>query len=761
MITCNHCSRELPDNATFCKYCGTKIEAQKKVYCGKCGAEQKKQGTFCEKCGNRLTEAGTTSSPKAAQAGQTVRPSYNNKPNTVDQKQTAPEKPKKKISPLPFIIGGGAVALIIVVVLILTTVMGRNMNQTVKKFAKAYSAENENKIISLMYPKDAKKDAESYYSSHDIVRQCKSLYGSVDLSSYEVTAETDADSELQADFNTVIRSMGITIETEELKKVTLSQGAESSSGKSFEVMMYRTGNRWYIVPNALEQVIANRQEEDVERGETIASAIQSTLASGQVQEAMSDYQNINISLTDDLEYLPQAFQDEFKTNMGKDSVSDLRHTDDGATGYAFKITDSGTVYVYISSDAHLDEWQISPDTTESYFAGEKREVTEQDKVENNKELRYVRLISEKSPLLGYWQADTAGMYIGYNILGDEGLAVYLFTHEGEYAYRTIISIDEYTLSGNDGMIELQNDYNKYLISVQDTKHVTLHVEGDYIDTNDYAFTQGEIGREILSQYEGTWVSQYGGSRDFVYDETCGAVHETDDMVRDFHDQSFIALYDGVNTLGYIFEMDEKNDELSVGQNHSGSSYQINGDKLRHEWWGGTSQDGNDYFRDGSDEAEVLKAVNAYDEWLKANNYTSGYKYALAYIDGDDIPELIIHEINDNFGDALLTYYNQEVYRVSSGQALMGYTEKGGYFLEHYNGLAAENNYIKLSNGNVEIVASSFEGFSPVVGDFADYTVGGQSVSENDYNNYISGLGEFRTIGDIYSSLYDAYQHIND
>ena len=843
-MICSKCGKLLPDDSRFCDKCGSSLETDRKIrkiqikkekaektiesvidslsndrkkeqaenisqnksdvknpsgssdsrkviYCGKCGTQLPSGATFCKTCGYKMDNASQGHKASVQEDAKSVSKS------TQTTKSANSLTSKKKINPLPFIIGGGAVALIIVVVFILTIVMGRNMNQTVKKFAKAYSAENENKIISLMYPKDAKKDAESYYSSHDIVRQCKSLYGSADLSSYEVTAETDADSELQADFNTVIRSMGITLETEELKKVTLSQGAESSSGKQFEVMMYRTGNRWYIVPNALEQVIANRQEEDVERGETIASAIQSTLASGQVQEAMSDYQNINISLTDDLEYLPQAFQDEFKTNMGKDSVSDLRHTDDGATGYAFKITDSGTVYVYISSDAHLDEWQISPDTTESYFAGEKREVTEQDKVENNKELRYVRLISEKSPLLGYWQADTAGMYIGYNTSGgDEGFTLYLLTNEGQYSNKSIINGGAYALSGNNGRIDFQNDSSQYVINLQDAKNLTLHVEGNSLAEGDYTFTQGDLDREILSQYEGVWINAgvvYGGitgdDLELTYHDDSYVVYSGDEENK-FNTEPFVALYDGMGTLSYIFPYKglyvdyESPADSSIYKmlSYSEYTYTVNGDRLDQSIHEADWQEYIDYsyVRDGSDEAEVLKAVNAYQEFAK-DNCDSIYKYSLFYIDEDNIPECRIFSVSGDLGDKeyLLTYKNGEIdyvcYYVGFGLSVKKdtseikiYTGYGNHFLTEFYELTDGKFYIKasafaISESDKYWILDNIQDNSmhyPGGGEDVDFM---QSVDKAAYDRLIDSFGtydiEIAYYNNAYENFSDAYQNL--
>ncbi len=51
-IACPNCHKELEKNASFCKYCGTKIITEK--YCGKCGAVVSADATFCSHCGERV-----------------------------------------------------------------------------------------------------------------------------------------------------------------------------------------------------------------------------------------------------------------------------------------------------------------------------------------------------------------------------------------------------------------------------------------------------------------------------------------------------------------------------------------------------------------------------------------------------------------------------------------------------------------------------------------------------------------------------------
>lgn len=77
MIHCPKCHERLPDEASFCTYCGTRIlpaeerEAERPRRCPACGSEA--HGAFCPTCGRHIEEGDEPRSPTAAwQAGSTV-----------------------------------------------------------------------------------------------------------------------------------------------------------------------------------------------------------------------------------------------------------------------------------------------------------------------------------------------------------------------------------------------------------------------------------------------------------------------------------------------------------------------------------------------------------------------------------------------------------------------------------------------------------------------------------------------------------------
>lgn len=51
---CQNCCKELPLDALFCSYCGSKQNSQDKMFCMKCGNELLPNAQFCSKCGNKV-----------------------------------------------------------------------------------------------------------------------------------------------------------------------------------------------------------------------------------------------------------------------------------------------------------------------------------------------------------------------------------------------------------------------------------------------------------------------------------------------------------------------------------------------------------------------------------------------------------------------------------------------------------------------------------------------------------------------------------
>ena len=54
VLSCTTCGMNIPKDAKFCSFCGSKVPVSSKSFCSTCGAEVSSDAVFCHKCGNKL-----------------------------------------------------------------------------------------------------------------------------------------------------------------------------------------------------------------------------------------------------------------------------------------------------------------------------------------------------------------------------------------------------------------------------------------------------------------------------------------------------------------------------------------------------------------------------------------------------------------------------------------------------------------------------------------------------------------------------------
>ncbi|MEE9281387.1 MAG: zinc ribbon domain-containing protein, partial [Myxococcota bacterium] len=62
-MNCPACSRELPEDATFCGYCGSSLRSEET--CARCGRSNPVDMRFCPGCGSSLLERAAPAEPSA------------------------------------------------------------------------------------------------------------------------------------------------------------------------------------------------------------------------------------------------------------------------------------------------------------------------------------------------------------------------------------------------------------------------------------------------------------------------------------------------------------------------------------------------------------------------------------------------------------------------------------------------------------------------------------------------------------------------
>lgn len=748
--------------------------------CKKCGKEVRDGIAFCPFCGASLKEE-----PVVA-----VEPEKASEP--VVKKEVV-KKEKKPINKKPFIIGGIAVAVIAVVVACVMLFVGRNIDKTIEKYMEAIRQEDEELLLEIMFPKDARDDGEDWYADGAIDDLLEDM--NEEVKSISVVNSVDADEKVSAMIDEIFDEADIDVEYTALKIVNINiqykKDSEREQTTTYDIngnvlddnkelsqlIAYKVGNKWYILPGVFEYCVDVWQSEDIQSAEEISTAIQSALCSEEVYNSFQPYYDVVIDLESDLEYLPESVQTAIMGYLN--SVPEIQHTYDGATGFSFVVSSNGIVTVYISTETNPAEWQVYPTVESGYDYGVVDEITTED-TPVNPEYSYVKLISEQSPIMGYWQSDRAGMYIGYNVSGgDEGFSVYLQSQD--FYFTLLHSLEDFSYSGGTGNIKFKGntEYNNAIFDIQVIDEDTLKLVytdvkymNDELVNGEYIFKRGEITKETLSQYEGNWIDggdvfsnfgYYGNVKMLSYCDECGSIHDKDYVENEYncyHSSKYVSLYDG-KTLHYIFPHEGLSIEGVGDVCYVGDSYAIDGDMMQYDTYvhGGGGGERYIFFRDGSDEAKVAEALNAYQGYIDENNLDiRGYE--LVYINDDDIPELCAFDIID---DPRLLLYNATDKDVKCMYSSGGYQYKEReniiVVFSHVGGSEAYS-LMEINDSITDFVELDYVRLDRIDDNYV-YYYNDEVSDEATYNAFIEKYREYTQIGASrrYTTIFEAYENL--
>lgn len=761
------------------------------MICIKCGKEVPDNSKFCEFCGAQIDEKSVKKTKKIHNGA-------------VQVKDNSKKPVKKKV----IIIGGIAVAVAALVVVFVMLFAGRSIDKTVDKYMEAIREKDDDLLLEIMFPKDARNNGEDWYADRTIYDILKDM--NEEVKDISVVNIVDADNKISDVVDDIFYEADVDIEFTELKIVNLDIQYKKGSEES-QLIAYKVGNKWYILPEVFEYCIDSWQSEDVKSAEAIAISIQTALANEEVYNNFAPYYDVVIDLESDLEYLPESVQTSIMDCLVR--IPEIQHTYGGAVGFSFIVNSNGGVVVYASTENNLTAWQIYPSVDNGYHDGVVQTVDEEgtEQAPINNEYSYVKLISEQSPILGYWQSDTVGLYIGYNVSGgDEGFTVYVQSQD--FGFRLLHSYDGYRYSGGNGFIQFTHDtqyennfsesdmfeYNvmtndmlateKYKITVVDNDTITLSTsdikqyDETCLEPQEYTFKRAEIDKDTLAQFEGTWIDggeifsgfgfgTYGNVMDLEYCNECGNIHERDYKKSEgssLHDNKYVSLYDGI-TLHYIFPREGLYVEGVGPVCYAGDMYTLDGNTMNYSCYihGGGGDEVYTYLREGSDEAKMAEVLNAYQQcWDDAD-----YEHcSLIYVNDDDIPELVCG--NSSYWLSVMTYNTQT-------QNVVDVPGSGGIFQLDYK---PRENVIFVAVGRATLDAAAYEVYK--INDSADdfelvetagygytdagsymdadsltYTINDNEVDETAYNSFMDKYSDLVPAQFSYGSIYEAYQNL--
>lgn len=137
-----------------------------------------------------------------------------------------------------------------------------------------------------------------------------------------------------------------------------------------------------------------------------------------------------------------------------------------------------------------------------------------------------------------------------------------------------------------------------------------------------------------------------------------------------------------------------------------------------------------------------------ETYVKENRYAHMARVMLAFIDDDDIPELILIEDNSHAARVkVYTYYQESLIELGEFGSMgsMLYVEKGGMILSGFTGMGeCDSDFYHVEGGEAKLVCSMMD-YQPLEGS-PFFEIDGVRVTEETYNKK-------------WEELFDTYEYI--
>jgi hypothetical protein len=275
--------------------------------------------------------------------------------------------------------------------------------------------------------------------------------------------------------------------------------------------------------------------------------------------------------------------------------------------------------------------------------------------------------------------------------------------------------------------------------------------------------KGAVDDSVAKSIVGQWVSQYD-TFDISYEDgyhfaayySDGSI--SDQTIEQANDEqgASITMYNGNQTLLFL----TPGRSYGYGMLYETFEFMFDADNPNKIDYTGTMIEGGTFgymiYREGTQGAEIQKAVVAYEQYLSENDID--YDYCdFIYLDDDDIPELVI----DWYGgcDSVLAWHDGTVQEFStdSGNSCLSYREKTGEFcMGGISGSFVHCDYYKYENGVLKHLGNN-EYTLMGENDQEEYYVDDELVSKQEYDDYEDSYGEYDCSPTYeYTSIDDAY-----
>lgn len=174
----------------------------------------------------------------------------------------------------------------------------------------------------------------------------------------------------------------------------------------------------------------------------------------------------------------------------------------------------------------------------------------------------------------------------------------------------------------------------------------------------------------------------------------------------------------------------------------------------------TENDGDGTFLDWK--SAYLNVIEEREEQKEKLGYVYDSRYALVYVDNDDIPELYVNGWSEAEGDLIYSYKNSRLIEQYLGRLFGGkYVERSGIVINQngHMGQYYDNVYKLDPNGFSQILKASYtERYVPLENSKNDdyeiineYFINGKTVSKDEYNAAINATVDLSQAVEFYEN----------